>query len=75
MPNDSLFHAEANALIKAYQETGGNLPEYLTMYCDRVSCGSCIDVLPLLTQEMGIKRLIVNFKDGTSKVVQNGVMK
>ena len=60
----SLFHAEAHSLMRAYEKLGGAMPKQLTMYVDRLTCGPCQGALPKLMQEMGIERLRINTKSG-----------
>lgn len=66
MPNNALFHAEANALLRA--EAGG---QYLSgriidMQVDRRLCRSCEDVLPLLGLQVG--NPTVRITDGTGAI-------
>jgi hypothetical protein len=53
-PNDALFHAEANVLMRAANRFGGSLSgRELEVHVDRPMCRSCEEVLPLLSRELG----------------------
>jgi hypothetical protein len=53
-PNDSVYHAEATAVIRAAQERGGTLAGLsFEVHTDRVLCSSCEAVLPKLGLELG----------------------
>ncbi|MBL8565370.1 MAG: hypothetical protein JNM89_06610 [Hyphomicrobiaceae bacterium] len=53
-PNDALFHAEANALLRAAEPYGGTLAgRTLEMRVDRPLCPSCDAVLPHLGTQIG----------------------
>jgi hypothetical protein len=67
--NQTLFHAEGQSLLKAYDATDGNLPEEMNMFVDRKTCSICTSGLPDLMDSMGVKKLNVFFKDGTSQVI------
>ncbi|MCI9080098.1 MAG: hypothetical protein HFH68_14515 [Lachnospiraceae bacterium] len=54
----SLTHAEAHSLIRAY-ERQGTLPEKVTMYVDRKTCNICRGELPALLKRIGVKELKV----------------
>ena len=70
--SQTLFHAEGQSLMKAYDMTGGNLPEEMNMYVDRLSCGTCQNYLPDLMDAMGVKKLNLFFKSGKDAVIQDG---
>jgi hypothetical protein len=70
----SLYHAEALALMRAYERFGG-LPQQLTLYVDRLTCDLCQDVLPMLTKAMDVKHLTVVTKDGHIGDIIAGVWK
>jgi hypothetical protein len=71
-PNIALHHAEASALIAAFEKTGGRLPKVLTLYVDRVSCAqNCRVVLPYLANEMGIEELTLIFKNNQRAIVRD----
>ena len=54
MPNNAVFHAEANALLRAAAANGGTLAgRTVEIRVDRGLCGSCKAVLPKLTMELG----------------------
>lgn len=53
-PNDALFHAEANALLRAAEPYGGSLVgRTIEMRVDRPLCPSCDAVLPHLGAQIG----------------------
>ncbi len=54
----SLTHAEAHALMRAF-ERQGSLPKQLTMYVDRTTCYMCRGELPALLKRLGVERLDV----------------
>jgi hypothetical protein len=70
--SQTLFHAEGQSLMKAYNMTGGSLPEEMNMYVDRLSCGTCQNYLSDLMDAMGVKRLNLFFKSGKDAVIQDG---
>jgi hypothetical protein len=54
MPNNAVYHAEATALIRAARMYGGSLyGRYLDIYVDRPMCGNCLEVLPIVSRELG----------------------
>jgi len=67
------FHAEAHSLMRAYEKTGGNMPTEVTIYVDRLSCGTCQNYLPELTESMGINQLDLHFKDGRTASIIDGM--
>ncbi len=74
IPNDALFHAEANVLMRAARKLGGSLAgRELEVHVDRPMCGSCKRVLPLLASEIG--NPTVRFMDnrGTTLILRNGI--
>jgi hypothetical protein len=66
-PNDALFHAEANALLRAAEPYGGSLAgRTIEMWVDRELCRSCEAVLPPLGAELG--NPTVRVIDGTGEL-------
>ncbi len=63
----SLTHAEAHSLIRAYEKQG-KLPKKITMYVDRKTCNICRGELPCLLKRLGVEELTV-FSGGTSKPI------
>jgi len=61
----SLTHAEAHALIRAYERNGRSLPSRVTMYVDRVTCNMCRGELPALLKRLGAAELEV-FSGGST---------
>ncbi len=61
-PNDALFHAEANALMRAAESYGGTLVgRELDVRVDRRICRSCDTVLPYVGLQLG--NPTVRFRD------------
>jgi len=53
-PNDAVFHAESNTLLRAARENGGSLAgQNLEVHVDRPMCSSCDRILPLIGLELG----------------------
>jgi hypothetical protein len=53
-PNNALFHAETNVLLRAAEANGGTLAgRSLDIYVDRPFCGNCQTVIPLVGLELG----------------------
>lgn len=72
-PNDALFHAEANALMRAAEPYGGSLAgRTIEMRVDRSLCRSCGVVLPYIGLQLG--NPTVRFIDafGRLKTMKNG---
>jgi hypothetical protein len=62
MPNNALFHAETNALLRA--ANGGSLAgRTINITVDRELCGSCDTLLPLVGLQLG--NPTVRIVDGT----------
>ena len=73
IPNDALFHAEANVLMRAARKFGGSLAgRELEVHVDRPMCGGCKDVLPLLAREIGNPTVRFVDKRGTVLISCNG---
>ena len=53
-PNDALFHAEANALIRAAEPYDGSLAgRTIEIIVDRSRCPSCSTILPYIGLQLG----------------------
>jgi hypothetical protein len=53
-PNNALFHAETNVLLRAAEANNGTLAgRSLDIYVDRRFCGNCQVVIPLVGLELG----------------------
>jgi hypothetical protein len=53
-PNNALFHAETNVLLRAAEANGGTLAgRSLDIYVDRELCPNCKRVVPLVGLELG----------------------
>ena len=52
-PNNALFHAETNVLLRAAQANNGTLAgRSLDIYVDRKMCANCETVVPLVGMEL-----------------------
>ncbi|MEQ1713480.1 MAG: hypothetical protein ABL908_19070, partial [Hyphomicrobium sp.] len=72
-PNDALFHAEANALMRAAEPYGGTLAGHaIEVRVDRPMCGSCEAVLPFIGLELGNPTVRFRGPHGTVKTMKNG---
>jgi hypothetical protein len=73
MPANSLFHAEATALLRAANANRGSLNgRTLHVVTDRALCKSCKDILPLLGLELGDPTVIFMDPTGTIHEMKNG---
>jgi hypothetical protein len=73
-PNNALFHAEANALMRAAKGSGGSLSgRQIFVRLDRGHCYSCDKVLPKLGLEVG--NPTVSFIDGNGDlwIMRDGI--
>ena len=72
-PNDALYHAEANLLMRAAKANGGDLAgKNLEVVVDRPMCGSCAIVLPLVSRELGNPTVTFLGPGDIVKVLRNG---
>lgn len=72
-PNDALFHAEANALMRAAEPYGGTLTgRTIEMRVDRGLCGSCEKVLPAIGMELGNPTVRFRNPYGAVKTMKDG---
>jgi len=72
-PNDALFHAEANVLMRAAKANGGTLAgREIEVHADREMCQSCQNVLPLLGLELGNPTVTFVGPRGTQATMRNG---
>jgi hypothetical protein len=73
-PNNALFHAEADVLIKAARLNGGTLEgRSLHVVIDgRVMCNDCIKALPKLGLELGNPRVTFIDTRGVVRTMHNG---
>jgi hypothetical protein len=51
------YHAEFNALARAWQDSGGHLPAEVTMHVDKLTCGNCLGGLRIVMKAYGIQKL------------------
>jgi len=72
-PNDALFHAEANALLRAAEPFGGSLAgRTIEMRVDRELCPSCRRVLPSLGAEIGNPTVRIIDGPGATWIMRDG---
>ena len=72
-PNDALFHAEANALLRAAEPYGGTLAgRTIEMRVDRRLCDSCDKVLPSLGSQIGNPTVRIIDGTGTIWIMRDG---
>ena len=72
-PNDAVFHAEANALLRAAAANGGTLAgRTVEIRVDRRLCGSCEAVLPLIGLQLGNPTVRIRDGAGRVNVISNG---
>ena len=73
-PNDAVFHAEANVLMRAARQSGGSLVgRTLEVSSDRPMCRSCDEVLPHIGLELGNPTVTFVGPSGIGKTMRNGV--
>jgi len=75
MPNNSLFHAEPNVLIRAADGNGGTLAgREIEIHTDRTMCDSCQTVLPYLARELGNPTVTIVDRTGAAWIIRDGVI-
>lgn len=73
IPNDALYHAEANVLLRAARANGGSLAgQHLEVSVDRPMCDSCRTVLPRLGLELGNPSVTFVSPNGGRTIMRNG---
>jgi hypothetical protein len=73
-PNDAIFHAEANVLLRAARENGGTLAgQTLDVFVDRAMYDSCRKVLPYVGRELGDPTVTFVDPAGRRLTMRNGV--
>lgn len=73
-PNDALFHAEANALMRAAQPFGGTLAgRTIEIRVDRPLCRSCGDVLPAVGLQLGNPTARITDGNGDLWIMRDGI--
>jgi hypothetical protein len=72
-PNDALFHAEANALMRAARANSGTLAgQTITIHSDRPLCPSCSTALPYVGLELGNPTVTFVGPSGKAKTMRDG---
>jgi hypothetical protein len=73
-PNDALYHAEANALLRAAEPHGGSLAgRTIEMRVDRWLCGSCETVLPYVGLQVGNPTVRIIDGRGETWIMRDGM--
>lgn len=73
-PNDAVFHAEANALLRAAQVSGGTLGgREIEMRTDRRLCESCDSLLPNIGLQLGNPKIRIIDGTGALWILRNGL--
>jgi hypothetical protein len=74
MPNNAVFHAESNVLIRAARENGGTLAgRSLDVFVDSKMCNNCEKIIPLVGLELGNPTITVVDTTKVSKTFRDGV--
>lgn len=72
-PNDALYHAETNLLLRAWRENGETLEgRELVVLVDRMLCRSCDTVLPKVGLELGNPRITFVGPTGFARTMRDG---
>lgn len=72
-PNDAVFHAEANILMRIARDHGGSLTgREIEIHGDRDLCPSCGIVLPLIGMELGNPTVRLVGPGGNGRTMRNG---
>jgi hypothetical protein len=73
-PNDVVYHAEANALMRAAEPLGGSLAgRTIDIGVDRGLCPSCDTALPYIGLQLGSPTVRITDTTGARWVMQDGV--
>lgn len=68
-----LFHAEAQALMRAYIAQGGEMPKNIKMHSDNRPCNyTCKKNLQHLVSALGLDELVIELQNGNYAVVNPG---
>ncbi|MHB8268242.1 hypothetical protein [Bradyrhizobium sp.] len=74
MPNDAVFHAESNVLMRAARENGGTLAgRSLDVFVDSKMCNNCERIVPLVGLELGNPTITVMDTTKAPKTFRDGV--
>jgi hypothetical protein len=72
-PNDALFHAETNVLLRAARKNGGTLAgQSLEVHVDQPMCQSCRRLLPLVGLELGNPTVTFIDRSGAIRTMKDG---
>jgi hypothetical protein len=72
-PNDALFHAETNVLLRAARTKGGTLSgRSLEVHVDQPMCPSCRRLLPLVGLELGNPVVTFIDRSGAARTMKDG---
>jgi hypothetical protein len=74
MPNDALFHAESNVLLRAARENGGTLAgRSLDVFVDSKMCNNCERIVPLVGLELGNPTITIMDTTKVPKTFRDGL--
>ena len=72
-PNEAVYHAEANTLMRAARDHGGSLAgRTIEISVDRKLCPSCETVLPPIGMELGNPTVRLRDTTGRVNVMRDG---
>ena len=75
-PNDAIYHAEANVLLRMARALGGSLRgQKITIHVDRDFCQSCDKVFPKIALELGDPEVTIVDPSGIYGTTQGGAWK
>lgn len=73
MPNNVVFHAESNILMRAARENGGSLAgRSIEVFSDRPMCNNCPAVLPYVGMELGNPTVTFVGPGGATRTMRDG---
>jgi type II secretory pathway pseudopilin PulG len=74
MPNDAIFHAESNVLLRAARENGGTLAgRSLDVFVDSKMCNNCERIVPLVGLELGNPTITIVDTTKVPRTFRDGV--
>jgi hypothetical protein len=74
MPNNAMFHAESNVLLRAARENGGTLAgRSLDVFVDSKMCNNCERIVPLVGLELGNPTITIVDTTKVPRTFRDGV--
>ena len=73
IPNNALFHAEVNALLRAAGASGSLAGREIELRVDRGLCGSCETVLPYVGLQVGNPTVRILDGFGDTWIMRDGM--